>query len=69
MREMNLTVKQTAQLMDKSEQFIRIGLQSNIFPFGHAVKLSTKWTYHISRHNRNSEHFIRLIVYSFIYKW
>jgi len=43
-----ISVKETAQLMGISEQFIRIGLQEKILPFGTAVKLSTRWTYHIS---------------------
>lgn len=34
--------------MGTSEQYIRIGLRNNRFPFGSAVKLSTQWTYHIS---------------------
>lgn len=46
----NLSVKEAAELMDKSPQFIRVGLQQKIFDFGYAVKLSeSKWTYHISR--------------------
>lgn len=43
-----LTVAQTARLMNKSEQFIRVGLQRGILPFGYAVKTSTKWNYFIS---------------------
>lgn len=34
--------------MGKSEQFVRIGLQTGKLPFGSAVKLSSKWTYYIS---------------------
>jgi hypothetical protein len=34
--------------MNKSEQFIRVGLQRGILPFGYAVKTSTKWSYYIS---------------------
>lgn len=44
----NLTVARTAKLMKKSEQFVRIGLQRGILPFGYAVKTSTKWNYYIS---------------------
>lgn len=33
--------------MGKSQQFLRIGLQQGIFPFGTAVKLSSIWTYYI----------------------
>lgn len=34
--------------MGASEQFIRRGLQQNIFPWGYAVKMSSRWTYWIS---------------------
>ena len=34
--------------MGKSEQFIRIGLQTNRLPFGSAVQISKQWTYYIS---------------------
>lgn len=47
-KEKNITVKKAAEMMGKSEQFIRIGLRNNRLPFGTAVKLSTQWTYHIS---------------------
>lgn len=43
-----LSVKEAAKKLGKSEQFIRIGLQQNILPIGVAVKMSSKWTYHIS---------------------
>lgn len=46
---MSLSVREAAERMNKSQQFIRIGLQRNAFPFGCAVKMSSKWTYHISR--------------------
>ena len=45
---MNLTVRKAAELLGKSEQFIRIGLQRGSLPFGTAVKMSGKWSYHIS---------------------
>lgn len=44
-----LTVRKTAELMNVSPQFIRIGLQKGIFPFGYAVKMSKQWTYFISK--------------------
>lgn len=44
----NIKVSDAAKIIGKSEQFIRIGLQRNILPIGHAVKMSSKWTYHIS---------------------
>lgn len=38
-----MKVKEAEKLFGKSEQFVRIGL-----PFGYAVKMSSKWSYHIS---------------------
>ena len=46
--EDRVTIKKAANLMGTSEQFVRIGLRNNRFPFGSAVKLSSKWTYYIS---------------------
>lgn len=43
-----MSVQDAAKKLGKSEQFIRIGLQQNILPIGVAVKMSSKWTYHIS---------------------
>ena len=45
---MTLTVIECAKLLGKSPQFIRIGLQRGVLPFGYAVKMSSGWTYHIS---------------------
>jgi len=48
-KERNLiSVKQAASLMGKCEQFVRVGLRNDRFPFGTAVKLSSHWTYYIS---------------------
>ena len=44
----NISVKATARLLGMSQQFVRIGLQRGILPFGSAVKLSTRWTYYVS---------------------
>lgn len=44
-----MTVKEAAKLLNKSELFVRIALQRNIFPFGTALKMSSKYTYYISR--------------------
>lgn len=46
--ENRLSVWEVAEKMNVSEQFIRIGLQKGIFPWGYAVKMSSKWTYWIS---------------------
>lgn len=43
-----ITIKEAAKIMHASEQLIRIGLRNNRFPFGTAVKLSSRWTYYIS---------------------
>jgi hypothetical protein len=43
-----MTVREAAAILEKSQQFIRVGLQMGILPFGNAVKMSTKWTYYIS---------------------
>lgn len=43
-----MTVNEAARLLQKLEQLVRIGLQIGILPFGYAVKMSRRWTYHIS---------------------
>lgn len=43
-----LSIIEAAELMHVSQQFIRVGLQRGILPFGYAVKTSSKWTYYIS---------------------
>lgn len=43
-----MKVDECAKLLNKSPQFVRIGLQRGILPFGYAIKMSSKWTYHIS---------------------
>lgn len=43
-----IAIKEAASLMGTSEQFIRVGLQQGQFPFGVAIKISSRYTYHIS---------------------
>ena len=43
-----MNIQEAAKLLNKSEQYIRIGLQRERLPFGTAVKTSSKWSYHIS---------------------
>lgn len=43
-----MKVSECAKLLDKSPQFVRIGLQRGVLPFGVAIKMSSRWTYHIS---------------------
>lgn len=46
----NMTTEEASKLMGVSRQFIRVGLQQGILPFGYAVQITTKrWTYFISR--------------------
>lgn len=45
---MNVSVKEAAEILGVSQQFVRIGLQRQLLPIGTAVKMSTRWTYHIS---------------------
>ena len=49
-RSVSVSIQKTAELLKKSEQFVRVGLQRGILPFGYAVKMSTRWTYHISKY-------------------
>ena len=43
-----MSVKECAALLGKSQMFVRCGLRDGKLPFGYAVKMSSKWTYHIS---------------------
>ena len=44
-----LKTKDAARLMGVSEQYIRVGLQRGILPFGYAVQVSGgRYTYYIS---------------------
>lgn len=56
MKAENLTIAEAAKLMGVSQQFVRVGLQKGIFPFGYAVQISkNRYTYFISR-QKFSEH-------------
>ena len=44
----NISVKECAKLLGKSEQFVRVALQSGSAPFGFAVRNKTVYSYHIS---------------------
>lgn len=45
-----VSIKKAANLMDKSQQFLRIGLQRGTLPIGNAEKMpgSTRYNYYIS---------------------
>ena len=44
----NVSVEQAAKMLGKSEQFVRVALQTGTAPFGFAAKNKTVWSYHIS---------------------
>ena len=43
-----ISIESAAGIMGKSKQFIRVGLQKGLLPFGTAVKMSSTYTYYIS---------------------
>ena len=45
----NMSVREVARELGTSEQTVRVGIQQKAFPFGVAVKNSTKYTYIIPR--------------------
>ena len=45
----SVSVAECARLIGKSEQFVRVALQTGVAPFGFAVKNKTMYSYHISR--------------------
>lgn len=48
-QESGMKVVDAARIMGKDPQFIRIGLQRGLLPFGWAIKISPKrWSYYIS---------------------
>ena len=47
-------VNEAAEILGVSQQYVRIGMQRGWLPIGSCVKLSSKWTYHISRDRLNA---------------
>ena len=47
--ENRISVAEAAHLLSASEQFVRIGLQQGTLKFGMAVKMSSQWTYVITK--------------------
>ena len=45
----NVSVSECARMLGKSEQFVRVALQTGAAPFGFAVKNKSTYSYHISR--------------------
>ena len=48
MKVFNVPVQVAAKLMNKNVEFLYMGLQQGIFPFGYAVKTSSRYSYFIS---------------------
>ena len=44
----NISVAECAKMLGKSEQFVRVALQTGVAPFGFAVKNKSIFNYHIS---------------------
>lgn len=44
-----ISVSEAAHFLGTSEQFVRIGLQQGTLKFGMAVKMSSQWTYVITK--------------------
>ena len=45
---MRVTVAEAAAILGVSKEYIRLAMQEKLLPIGSAVKMSSKWTYHIS---------------------
>lgn len=44
-----ISIIKAAEQMGVSDQFLRVALQNNKFPFGTAIQISTnRWTYYIN---------------------
>ncbi len=43
-----LTIKEAAELLGAPEQLVRVGLQQGMFPWGVAMKRSSRYTYYIN---------------------
>ena len=49
-KENNLSTKRAAELMGVSQQFVRVGIQQGLLPFGTALKIhGGRYTYFISK--------------------
>lgn len=60
-KENSLSIAEVAKLMGVSAQFVRVGLQRGILPFGYAVQISTnRYTYFISKEKFCEETGIKL---------
>ena len=44
-----MTVTEAARLMGVSEEFIRAGIRQQVFPWGYAVRVNSRYSYWINR--------------------
>ena len=44
----SIPINTVADILGKSAQFVRVGLQQERLPFGTAVKSASVWNYHVS---------------------
>ena len=44
-----MKVKEAARLMGVSEEFIRAGIRQQVFPWGYAVRVNSRFSYWINR--------------------
>ena len=44
----HIKVIEAAKMMGKCQQFVRVGLQRGLLPFGTAIKAQERWNYYIS---------------------
>lgn len=49
MKEDKILPTEAAVIIGASPQFVRIGMQKGVLPIGCAIKMSSIWTYNISR--------------------
>jgi hypothetical protein len=54
-----LTTQQVARIMGKSDEFVRVGLQRGILPFGYAFKLPERKKYSYYINPKQFEEFIK----------
>lgn len=45
---MNIKVKDAAKILGKSQEYVRCGLAHGKLPIGSAIKMSSRYSYHIS---------------------
>ena len=44
-----IRIKEAAEILGVSEQYVRIGIQRGWLPIGSCVKVHSKWCYHIPK--------------------